>query len=66
MGLKLSSFYYDCLLPEFVDPCFTRGKPIRGPCYVKAKVINLENAHVNENKENMLNEKKSARGLTGC
>lgn len=27
-------FYYDCLLPELVDPRRTRNKPIRDPDYV--------------------------------
>ncbi|KOB68075.1 hypothetical protein OBRU01_19060 [Operophtera brumata] len=33
----LSAFYFDCLLPELVDPRFSRGKPIREPSYVKLK-----------------------------
>lgn len=31
---KLLKFYYDCLLPELVDPRRTRNKPIRDPDYV--------------------------------
>ncbi|KAH9631460.1 hypothetical protein HF086_004621 [Spodoptera exigua] len=34
MEPKLLKFYYDCLLPELVDPRHTRNKPIRDPDYV--------------------------------
>lgn len=36
MEPKLLKFYYDCLLPELVDPRHIRNKPIRDPEYVNA------------------------------
>lgn len=46
MEAKLISFYFDCMLPELVDPRLTRNKPIRDPPYVKKK----------ENKENVCSD----------
>lgn len=48
MEPKLLSFYFDCLLPELVDPRYTRNLPIRDPDYVLAKKFSKE-----INKENM-------------
>lgn len=31
MLVKLKTFYFDCVLPEIVDPWMTRGMPIREP-----------------------------------
>ncbi|KAH9638767.1 hypothetical protein HF086_002007 [Spodoptera exigua] len=48
MEPKLISFYFDCLLPELVDPRHTRKLPIREPNYV----------NISKNKEN-LNDRES-------
>lgn len=32
---KLKMFYYDCLLPELIDPRHTRSMPIRNPAYIE-------------------------------
>lgn len=48
MEPNLLTFYYDCLLPELVDPRYTRNQPIRDPDYVLTKKSNLE-----MNKENL-------------
>lgn len=37
MEPKLLFFYFDCLLPELVDPRYTRNRTIRDPDYVKNK-----------------------------
>lgn len=34
MKEKLNAFYFDCLLPEIVDPRYTRSMPIRDPSYI--------------------------------
>lgn len=31
MESKLKSFYFDCLLPELIDPRYTRSMEIRNP-----------------------------------
>lgn len=31
---KLKKFYYDCLLPELIDPRHPRNMPIRNPSYI--------------------------------
>lgn len=37
MEPKLTEFYFDCLLPELIDPRLTRGREIREPSYVVKK-----------------------------
>lgn len=34
MEPKLSKFYFDCLLPELIDPRFPRSMPIRNPDWI--------------------------------
>lgn len=34
MEQKLTDFYFDCLLPEILDPRFVRNMPIRDPKYI--------------------------------
>lgn len=54
MEPKLLSFYYDCLLPELVDPRHTRNMAIRDPVYVIRKTT--------EDKENRNNNSKETNG----
>ena len=35
MQEKLTKFYFDCLLPEIIDPRYPRKLPIRNPEYIK-------------------------------
>lgn len=34
MVKKLKDFYFDCLLPEIIDPRYVRSMPIRDPTYI--------------------------------
>ncbi|KAL4127211.1 hypothetical protein QTP88_011402 [Uroleucon formosanum] len=43
---KLSQFYYNCLLPELIDPRYPRNMPIRNPDYIieaQKKLIEKKN-----------------------
>ena len=52
MESKLRKFYYDCLLPEIIDPRYTRGMPIRNPQYILDEQVKRE-ALKNKNKEKL-------------
>ncbi|XP_050679072.1 uncharacterized protein LOC126975299 [Leptidea sinapis] len=51
---KLTSFYIDCLLPELVDPRYTRGMNIRNPSYIEEAMKKKQK--FKENIEPRLNE----------
>nr|XP_042913257.1 uncharacterized protein LOC122273253 [Parasteatoda tepidariorum] len=46
MEQKLKNFYFDCLLPEIIDPRFTRSLPIRNPQYIVIAAINEKNSKI--------------------
>ena len=53
MKKKLTTFYYDCLLPEILDPRITRSLPIRNPQYILDAIKlkeekKLQNNSINE------------------
>lgn len=50
MKFKLRQFYYECLLPEIIDPRYTRGMPIRNPQYILDEQRKRETLKNNRNK----------------
>lgn len=57
MESKLIRFYFDCVLPELVDPRISRSMPIRDPPYV-IKAMKEKEKMVSEKTERMEKEKK--------
>lgn len=58
MEPNLTKFYHDCLLPELVDPRFTRGRPIREPSYVKLKKADKENEDPDKTNQNSQSDER--------
>ena len=47
---KLKNFYFDCLLPEIIDPRYPRSMPIKNPTYIlEAQKLNVEKRNTNKN-----------------
>lgn len=61
----LLKFYFDCLLPELVDPRFVRNMPIRDPEYViKKNVENEDESRTNDNNESYENETNTTQEIS--
>lgn len=50
MEPKLTKFYYDCILPELIDPRHTRKMSIRDPYYIEQEIKNKNKKRIGDRK----------------